>query len=161
MLKIPSKLSITLSMTFAVALALVIIIAAVLLPSIVGYLVSIDNYIEGLLDARGDISGGGQTFILAASYVLLAIALIADTMLFFLLVRVRRGLVFTDASVSLIRGVSWCCFFAGVTVFAMAGYFQVAYIIGCAAFFLGLCLHVVKNVIEEATRIKNENDLTV
>jgi hypothetical protein len=36
-----------------------------------------------------------------------------------------------------------------------------SYAIAFAALLLGLCLRVVKNVIEEATEIKRENDFTV
>ena len=47
-------------------------------------------------------------------------------------------------------------------IFALLGYiFYIAYVIAVAVLFLGLCLRVVKNVIEEATELKNENDLTV
>jgi hypothetical protein len=35
------------------------------------------------------------------------------------------------------------------------------FFVAFAGIFLGLCVRVVKNVIEEATEIKAENDLTV
>jgi hypothetical protein len=47
-------------------------------------------------------------------------------------------------------------------LFALLGwYFRLALAVGFVAVFVGLCLRVVKNVIEEATLIKSENDLTV
>lgn len=69
--------------------------------------------------------------------------------------------MFTPASVALIRGVSWCCFLLCLVFGVLGKYFLLAYVVALAAVFLGLCLRVVKNVIEEATEIKMENDLTV
>ena len=37
----------------------------------------------------------------------------------------------------------------------------IGFVLAFVAILLGLCLRVVKNVIEEATEIKAENDLTV
>ncbi len=161
MFKIPSKISISISLVLAVILFVAIIVGAVLMPAIADYLIGVDDYIEGFLGSRGEIGKTGQILILVESYLLLAVALIADLMLFTLLIRVRKGKVFTPISVSLIRGVSWCCFAAALIILVLGMYFQIAYILVFAAVFLGFCLHVVKNVIEEATRIKNENDLTV
>ena len=39
--------------------------------------------------------------------------------------------------------------------------FYVVFAVAAAMLFLGLCVRVVKNVVEEATEIKSENDLTV
>ena len=75
--------------------------------------------------------------------------------------RVRSELVFTQKTVSLIRYLSWGCMFIAVACLAVVYYFHMAYILTLAAGFLGLCLRVVKNVLETATEIKNENDLTV
>ncbi len=167
MFKIPSKLSISISLVLAVILFVAIIVGAVFMPVIVDYLIDIDNNIERILflpdevEHVQDITSRSQIFILIEAYLLLAIAMIADLMLFMLLIRVRKGKVFTPISVSLIRGVSWCCFLAALVILILGMYFQLAYILVFAAVFLGFCLHVVKNVIEEATRIKNENDLTV
>jgi len=161
MFKIPSRLSITISLALAVILFAAIIVGAVMMPTIAGYLVGIDEYLEGFLGSRGEIGKSGQIFILIEAYLLVAAALVADLMLFTLLIRVRNAKVFTPISVSLIRGVSWCCFFAALVILVLGTYFQFAYVLAFGAMFLGFCLHVVKNVIEEATRIKNENDLTV
>ena len=57
--------------------------------------------------------------------------------------------------------LSWCCFAEGVLAILLFVYFQLVICVTLAAFFLGLCLRVVKHVIEEAIRIKNENDYTI
>ena len=99
--------------------------------------------------------------IIGLSYVALSFVVLADILLFCLLVRVNAGKVFTSRSVDYIRGVSWCCFALSATFCAMGIYFNLAFVVALAGVFLGLCLRVVKNVIEEATIIKSENDLTV
>ena len=81
--------------------------------------------------------------------------------LLFLLIRVKKGKVFTPISVSLIRFVSWGCIALAVACISVQYFLHMAYFIAFAALLLGLCLRVVKNVIEEATEIKSENDLTV
>lgn len=100
-------------------------------------------------------------FVMALSYSVLLICILADFLLFSLLLRVRKGLVFTERSVALIRGVSWCCLIMGIVFCFFGLMFRAAFILAFVAVFLGLCLRIVKNVIEEATVIKRENDLTV
>ncbi|MBQ3100054.1 MAG: DUF2975 domain-containing protein [Clostridia bacterium] len=168
MFKNPGKVSIVVSMAFAIVLAVAIVIGAVVIPDIVGFVVDMVNLnyqtnsiIQDNIDAGNLISNGQSVLLLVVSYLVLVTAMAADFMLFALLLRVCKGKVFTNASVSLIRGVSLCCFFAGITVFVTGTVFRLAFVLGFAAFFLGFCLYVVKNVLAEATRIKNENDLTV
>ena len=157
MLKIPSKLSILLSMALSVILFAGCIFLLFILPNEVKLFVSFPDHMGN----RNEITEGGITFLNIVAYFGVAAVMVADSLLFWLLVRVRKGLVFTEKSVALIRGVSWCCFALCGAFLLFAIYFQYAFAAAFAAAFLGLCLRVVKNVIEEAVRIKNENDLTV
>ena len=104
---------------------------------------------------------GDAALITAAGYCVLALAMLADILLFWLLLLVRAGEVFTARSVALIRGVSWCAIGVSLLFLLMARYYLIALALAFTAVLLGLCLRVVKNVIEEATAIKAENDLTV
>lgn len=157
MFKISTKFSIALSLTVAIIFFVACIVAAFLLPTVVDMLIDTPDNIGN----RGDITQGGRIFVHIVSYVLLMVFAFADVLLVFLLFRVKRGKVFTQLSVSLIRGVSWCCFGIALTFALLGVYFQLALIMAFLALFLGICIRVVKNVIEEATLIKNENDLTV
>ena len=101
-------------------------------------------------------------------YLMLALALTADGLLFALLMRIRKGAVFTAMTVALIRGVSWCCILFAAVTFIMGWTFSPILLggyvftgVAMIALLAGLCLRVVKKVIEEATAIKSENDLTV
>lgn len=157
MLKISTKASLKISIALSVALLAAVAVGMVLMPSLVRMLIDIPDNIG----FRSEISPGGRVFILVLAYIVLLTILLADILLLSLLLRVRRGKVFTPESVSLIRGVSWCVIFIGAYFFILGIYFQLAFIVSFVAVFVGLCLRVVKNVIEEAVNIKSENDLTV
>ncbi len=157
MLKIKSNHSITLSIILSVLFFVGCGVGVFYLPTLTEILIDVSDNIGN----RGEITEGGRIFVLCLAYGILAILILANSLLFSLLLRVRAGLVFTEKSVALIRGVAWCCLLLSI-VFGLLGiYFQLSFIVAFAAIFLGICLRVVKNVIEEATEIKSENDLTV
>ena len=157
MFKIPRKVSLALSMVIAVVFFAVCIFGMVIMPKLVEMLVSLPDNIGN----RAAVTDTERLFILIMAYVILLIIMTAVIMMFILLMRVYGGKVFTAGSVALIRGVSWCCLMLCAAFAILGKYFQLAYVVALAAIFLGLCLRVVKNVIEEATEIKMENDLTV
>lgn len=157
MLKISRKASVYISITLTVIFFLALIACAVIMPKISGLFVDAVNGFS-----KGETIGeNGKIFVMTVGYLIVLSVGVADIMMFFLLFRVLRGLVFTKTSVSLIRGVSWAAVACGV-LFASVGYmFYVVFAVAAAMLFLGLCVRVVKNVVEEATEIKSENDLTV
>lgn len=157
MLKIPNKVSVILSMCLSVILFGGCIYLAFILPNEVDLFISFPDHMGN----RNEITEAGRTLLTVAAYAALGVVMLADALLFALLFRVRKGQVFTSTSVALIRSVSWCCYLLSLCACVAAIYFQYAFAVVFLAFFLGLCLRVVKNVIEEATLIKNENDLTV
>ena len=156
MFKIPSKVSIMLSLTISVIFFVTCIVAIFFLPNVADMLIEARNSMGYEI-----ITEQGRRTVIDLAYVALSFVILADVLLFCLLVRVNGGRVFTARSVDYIRGVSWCCFALGATFCAIGIYFNLAFVVALAAAFLGLCLRVVKNVIEEATTIKSENDLTV
>lgn len=157
MLKISNKVSTNISLAIAAVFMIACVFAAFIMPPLVEMLINLPDNIGN----RGDITQSGRVFVLVLAYVMLGILALADTFMIMLLLRVKKSLVFTDKSIALIRGISWCCF-AICIVFALLGiYFQLSFILAFFAVFLGISLRVVKNVIEEATEIKSENDLTV
>ena len=157
MFKIPRKLSVNISIAISVVLFLICIAGAFIMPSLTNILIDTKDNIGN----RGDITAFGRVFVHVMAYLVLAAVMLADVLMFKLLFRVRKGEVFTDKSVALIRGVSWCCYLLCAAFCGIGIYFLLAFIVAFAALFLGTCLRVTKNVIEEATEIKSENDLTV
>lgn len=138
-----------LSLVFAILFFFGLLAAAVFLPFYV-------RLISGIFD-----SGTHFVLFLVIGYSVLLLAGIADILLFLLLRLVRSGQIFTAAAVSKIRGISWCCIAAGVLFAALAPFFLISAAVAFVALFVGLCLRVVKNAVEQAAEIKSENDLTV
>ena len=157
MLRISRKASVGLSLVMTVIFFAVIVAGAIIMPTLVEMLIDTPDNIG----SRDQINDFGRSLVLVVSYLVLAVAAVADVFLFLLLRRVRAGEVFTGRSVALIRGVSWCCILFGLLFAVLGYYFQLALAVGFAALFLGVCLRVVKNVVEQAVELKQENDLTV
>lgn len=157
MLKISKKLSVKLSIAISVLMFVVCIAGVCFVPKLTDVLIAARNSLE----SGNTIGGMGSVIIDVFAYLVIVIVMLADVLLFLLLLRVKRGAVFTELSVALIRGVSWCCYLLCAVFCGIGIYFYIAFIVAFAAMFLGTCLRVTKNVIEEATEIKSENDLTV
>jgi len=157
MLKIPSRVSINISITISVVFCLICVAGIFVMPALANALIDTPDNIGD----RDRITDMGRVFVHAMAYLVLVSVILADGLMFALLMRVRAGKVFDPRSIALIRGVSWCCFLMCAAFCGLGTYFQLAYIVAFAAVFLGTSLRVVKNVIEEATLIKSENDLTV
>lgn len=152
MLHISRAASVILSLVLTVLFFLVLVACLFIMPGFVRLI------LPASLHA---VSGGDTVLITAVGYFILAFAMLADVLLFRLLLLVRSGEVFTSLSVSLIRGVSWCAVAVSLLFLLVVRYYLIALALAFTAVLLGLCLRVVKNVIEEATAIKAENDLTV
>jgi len=88
-------------------------------------------------------------------------AFTADISLFLLLRQCKIGAVFNGRSVALIRLISWCCFAEAVMFVGLAFYYLVGVLMAFVFLFMGLIVRVVKNVIEEAVFLKEENDLMI
>lgn len=157
MLKISTKRSTMVSLVISVTFFVLCVVAVFFMPTVINMLIDTPDNIGN----RGDITNGGRVYVHVVSYVLLSTFALCDVFNMLLLLRVRKGLVFTEKSVSLIRLVSWGCLGICLCFLLLGVYFQLALIVAFLALFLSLCLRVVKNVIEEATEIKGENDLTV
>ena len=96
------------------------------------------------------------------SYLVISLVILADVCLFLLLRNIRREAIFTHSSVTLLRVISWSSIFAGFLAFPLFFLFiREALFISFVALFLGVVLRVVKQVIEKATELKEENDATI
>lgn len=157
MLKISGKASVNLSLVISGGFFCVLAMVGVFLPKISNSLLRF----SGEITARVEVTATDEVLVLVAAYFILALALLANILLFTLLLQVKGENIFSSKSVSLIRGISWCSIGVGVIFALLTYYFTLSSVIAFAALFLGLCVRVVKNVIEKATEIKSENDFTV
>lgn len=78
-----------------------------------------------------------------------------------LLHNIKKEDIFIEKNVKLLRYISWCSFAVSVILVISGFYYILFLMIAVAAAFIGLILRVVKNVIEQAMIIKNENDFTI
>lgn len=78
-----------------------------------------------------------------------------------LLFNIKRDEIFIVKNVKYLRRISWCCFAVAFITF-MGGIFYVPFLfVAVAAAFVGLMLRVVKNVMQNAVEISEENELTI
>ena len=96
-------------------------------------------------------------------YLILALVAFSDICLMLLLGCVKTGKIFTDRSVQYLRYISWASILAGLCAIPLFFLLRLISLLAIAfvGFFLGVVLRVVKNVIEEGTAIKEENDWTI
>ena len=74
---------------------------------------------------------------------------------------IRKGIVFTEQNVAILRAVSLLCLGVGILTFAGGFFYQPLFFVTLAALFLTLVVRVVKNVMHKAVEMKDELDLTV
>ena len=144
-----------------------LVLAVALIPALLFLLYYLPEIVSAMLDTHDNLGhrelmqAWERTGVLIAAYAMLAVAFAAVGLLLALLRSVLRGEVFSKTALCVLHWLSVCCFAEGA-LFAYVGiYFQVALCLMIAAFFLGVSLRVVKNVIAEAMRYKEENELTV
>jgi len=78
-----------------------------------------------------------------------------------LLHNIIKGNVFARQNIKLLRILSWCFVFTALaSVYATTIYFPCA-LIFAAASFMAIILRVVKNVMEQATIMREEQELTI
>lgn len=78
-----------------------------------------------------------------------------------LLFNIKKQEIFIIRNVTYLRIISWCCF-AVALITLIGGFFYIPFLlIAVAAAFVGLMLRVVKNVMQNAVEIKEENELTI
>jgi len=79
-----------------------------------------------------------------------------------LLRNIRKDIVFSRDNVKYLRTISWCCFaIAIITICCWPFISFVLIFVAAAAAIFGLFMRVVKNVIDAACEIKDENDFTI
>jgi len=100
--------------------------------------------------------------IFICAYACFVPAMIALISLDLLLRNIRRDVVFSRVNVKCLRVISWCCFAVAVIMICSWPFisFVLVFVAAAAAFF-GLLMRVVKNVIDAACEIKDENDFTI
>ena len=157
MRRISRRVSVQISLALTILFFVALVVCAFAMPWLVDVFLDMK---EGTGRGPFDVSATGG-FVIAVAYLILVVAAVTDGFLLRLLLLVKKGQVFTATSISSLRAISWCCVLAGVLFMSIGWCFMLSLAVGFVAVFVGLCLRVMKNVVEEATLIKSENDLTV
>ena len=143
------------------AVAILLFVALILIIPLLPHLVDVLYNTKDLSGQRPSLPEWNKTLMLVVTYAMIAVALFATVLLWLLLNVVSSARVFTTASTRLLLLISICCFAETLLFLSIQHCFELALAGAIAVAFIGLCLLVVRNVLTEAIRIKDENDLTV
>lgn len=144
-----------------------LVLAILLIPALLFILWWLPDIVTAMLDTHDNLGNREamqaweRTGVLIAAYAMIAVAFAAVGLLLALLHTVLTKKVFSEVALRVLNWLAVCCFVEGVLFCYVGIYFQVAFCLMIAAFFLGVSLRVVHNVIAEAMRYKEENELTV
>ena len=78
-----------------------------------------------------------------------------------LLFNIKKEIIFTIENAKYLRVVSWCCFVIGLITFAGGFFYMPFMFVAAAGGFTGMLLRVLKNVMQSAVELREENDLTI
>ncbi len=124
--------------------------ACVLLPSIIGFY---------LKDQAG--ASGIRVALYVCMYGSVACGAVLSYLLLRILFNIRKSVVFDRGNVRYAGLISICCFAVCALFFALGFFIPFSFLVAFSAGFIGLIVRVVRNLLREATNIKEENDLTV
>ena len=112
-------------------------------------------------NANGEAMQNMSTLFAACFYPCAFFAYTTLYSLLKLLFNIKKQDIFIDKNVKYLRRISWCCF-AVSFITLIGGVFYVPFLlVAVAAAFVGLMLRVVKNVMQNAVEINEENELTI
>ena len=134
-----------------------VLVLAVLLPFYIEW--KCTNTVSFITEALPSLPE--KIFIYFIGYLLLLAALVADILLFLLLCDIRQKEVFTTRTVQKLKLISLFVLLLGLLFALLTPWFKMAFVVGFLIVFMGLVIKVIKNVIEEAVKIKQENDFTI
>ncbi len=94
-------------------------------------------------------------------YISAVFGIVAVISLIKMLFRIKNGNPFCKENVKSLKIISWCCFIVALVTLTGSFFYIPLIIVTVAAGFFGLILRVVKNVIQSAVELREENDLTI
>lgn len=110
---------------------------------------------------NGDAMGDMLKLFSVCFYPCAAFAYITLYSLIKLLFNIKKDEIFINANVKYLRRISWCCFAVAV-ITLVGGVFYIPFLfVAVAAAFVGLMLRIVKNVMQNAVAIREENEFTI
>ena len=145
MFRIPKRISIIITQIFTGVIFILLVSGAILLPRIIARYFAAVHVLP--------------CFIIF--YAVIAVAFVLLFVLHIFLNNIRREEIFIDQNVLYLRIISWLCVLECLIFLALAYYFFISFLLSFACLFLTAIIRVIKNVMEDATALKNENDYTI
>ena len=94
-------------------------------------------------------------------YLSAILAIFALWQLLQLLNRLAKQKVFVSENAACFRLISWCCFGVAMIWLVLTCWRFLAFFVAFMAAFAGLLLRVMKNMLETAVELREENDFTI
>lgn len=129
---------------------------------LIGFGVSAPFWLRSLLAFYSEL--GLETFYACFLMTIYACCVPAALLLYHLyrlLNNIGLDQIFNAENVRHLRVISWCCITAGLVCLISGLYYLPWLLLAVAAAFIGLILRVVKNVVQLAVVLKDENDYTI
>ena len=102
-----------------------------------------------------------STLFISCFYPCAVFAYITLYSLLKLLFNIKKDEIFIIANVKYLRYISWCCFAVAIITLVGGVLYVPFLLVAVAAAFVGLMLRIVKNVMQNAVAISEENELTI
>lgn len=112
-------------------------------------------------DVNGEAVQNMVTLFVACFYPCTVFAYVTLYSLLRLLFNIRKEQIFISPNVKYLRHVSWCCFAVALITFVGGMFYVPFFFVMAPAAFVGLMLRVVKNIMQNAVEINEENELTI
>ncbi len=154
---VKNKTSVKFSMGVCIALAVILL-----------FLVIFGGYIfELYMTAYRGFSATGEALMMLKKtfgfcfYPSAVFAAVILYSLLKLLFNIKNEKIFITQNTNYLRTVSWCCLIIALITF-IGGFFYMPFMfVAAAGSFTGILLRVLKNVMQSAVELREENDLTI
>ena len=152
-----AKTSAKLSLAVCIASAVLFVVLLFTFPVFIRWL-----YVSyHVLAQQNSVFTRVQSTVIPAFYACSPFAAASLFMLIRLLLHILHDEVFIRANVQYLRLVSWCCFAVVLVTLGFGIFYAPLLLVCCAAGIVGTLLRVVKNVMQAAVELREENDLTI
>lgn len=159
-----TKISAKVSLAICIASAVLLLIWLFSFPEFFSWLYNIYNgFTEGVSREQAVVDRAENIVktVVYAFYVCAPFAAAAIYFLIRLLLNIIHEVIFTKRNVKYLKIISYICYCVMLITLVFGVLYIPILIIAFATGLLGTLLRVVKNLMETAVEIKNENDMTI
>ena len=152
------KTSVYLSLGVCITSAAVLLVWLFTFPAFIRWFYFVYHALQ---QTQSPVLPRAVSILIPAFYCCAPFAAAALFLLIRLLLKILHANVFIRANVLSLRIVSWCCYAVLVITLAFGTRYIPLLIVACAMGVVGTLLRVVKNILQAAVVLQDENDLTI